>query len=205
MPLLSRTPGSGRVAQAGHLCREFDVSVDVWQPVFRWTGLVCAAVAAAACSPTFNWRELRPEGTPLEALMPCKPESASRAVPLLGEPVELHMHSCEAGGLTFALALAEMADGVQVDAALKQWQTAWLAAIRVDPADPRQQAAWALTVKGATKTEGVKASGTDHRGQALQAQMAYFTRDGKIYQAAIYGPRVEDAVSASFFEGLVLP
>ncbi len=170
-----------------------------------WVALVLAVFGSVACSPTFNWRELRPEGTPLEALMPCKPESASRPVPLLGSPVELHMHSCEAGGLTFAIAWAGLADATQASEALASWQAASLAAIRVDPGDAAASGAWAVKVTGATHAQGVKARGSDHQGQPLQATMVYFEKDRRIYQAAIFGARIDDAVGTAFFEGLVLP
>jgi hypothetical protein len=164
-----------------------------------------AVIGVAACSPTFNWRELRPESAPLEALMPCKPESATRPVPLLGAPIPLHMYSCEAGGLTFAIAWAELAEAEQVGAALNQWQAASLAAIQIKPTDRERYEPWAVKVAGAAGAQGVKAQGLDHRGQMLLSQMAYFGKDRKIYQAAIYGDKIDDTVSGTFFEGLVLP
>ena len=137
--------------------------------------------------------------------MPCKPESASRPVPLLGTPVELHMHSCETGGLTFAIGWAGLADAAQAQEALASWQAASLAAIRVDSGDAAAFETWLVKVPGATHAQGVKARGSDHLGQPLQATMAYFEKDRKIYQAAIYGPRIDDAVGVAFFEGLALP
>ncbi len=163
--------------------------------------LLGAALGLSACSPTFNWRELRPEGAPLLALMPCKPETASRPVPLLGKPTELHMHSCEAGGLTFAVAWADVPEARQARAALAEWQTASLAAIRVAPgaAQPLVR-----TVAGASEVIGVQAQGSDHQGKALSTQSLYFAQGGKVYQAAIYGPKMTDAASTAFFEGLSL-
>lgn len=167
--------------------------------------LLLAVGGCVACSPTFNWRTLQPEGTPLEALMPCKPESASRMVPLVGTPVELHMHSCDTGGLTFAIAWAELADAAQTPAALASWQAASLAAIRVDATDPSAFEAWPVKVSGASMVQGVQARGSGHQGQAVQAHMAFFEKDRKIYQAAIYGARIDGAAQVAFFEGLVLP
>ena len=171
----------------------------------RWAGVVLAVLGASACSPTFNWRELRPQGTPLEALMPCKPESATRPVPLLGTPVPLHMHSCDAGGLTFAVAWAELAEASQAQEALQQWQSASLAAIRVQPGGAGRDENWPASVAGVAAAQGVSAQGTDHQGKDLRSKAVYFEKDGKIYQAAIYGARIDEAVSATFFEGLVLP
>lgn len=171
-----------------------------------WPIGVLIAVVLSACNPTFNWRELRPEGTPLEALLPCKPEMAERSVPLGGSPTVLHMHSCKTGGLTFALAWADAPDAGAVPAALTDWQRASLAAIRVDPAlqaDPAHR--WSAKVSGSTLTQGIQVQGTDPQGQPVQARLVYFARGTQVFQAAIYGPALSDEVSTTFFDGLKLP
>jgi len=161
----------------------------------------------AACNPTFNWRELRPEGTPLQALMPCKPESATRAVPLDGgAPVDLHMHSCDTGGLTFAVAWVELGDAVRVPAALSGWRRATLAAVQVDPARADDPAtAWSTAVPGATQSSGLTAVGRNHLGQPVQVRALHFVRGAQVYQAAVYGPSPGDEIMGVFFEGLKLP
>ncbi len=159
----------------------------------------------AACYPTFNWRELRPEGTPLQALMPCKPETAERSVPLGGAPTVLHMQSCKASGLTFALAWANAADAAAVPATLSDWQRASLAAVRVDPALHADIAhRWTATVPGASQVQGLMAQGTDPQGQPVQTRAIYFANGAQVFQAAIYG-NASDEVSTTFFDGLKLP
>lgn len=171
-------------------------------PFWPARALVSAALLLGACSPTFNWREIRPESASLAALMPCKPEMATRPVPLLGQPTELHMHSCETGGLTFAVAWADLTDASQARTALTQWQTASLASIRVAPGAGE---ALELKLAGAGELLGVQAQGSDHQGQALQMQALYFSRGSKVYQAAIYGPKIADEVWMTFIDGLRLP
>lgn len=162
-------------------------------------------LALSACYPTFNWRELRPEGTPLQALLPCKPETAQRTVPLGGVPTVLHMHSCKTSGLTFALAWANAPDAAAVPATLSDWQRASLAAIRVDPAlhtDPALR--WPASVTGASLVQGTAAQGTDPQGQPVQTRAVYFARGAQVFQAAIYGAASHE-VSTTFFDGLKLP
>lgn len=171
-------------------------------PSWSARALVSAALLLGACSPTYNWRELRPEGASLAALMPCKPETATRPVPLLGQPTELHMYSCETAGLTFAIAWAQLNDTSQVRTALMQWQTASLASIRVAP-DGGQELD--LKLAGAGELLGVQAQGSDHQGLALHMQTLYFSRGSKVYQAAIYGPKIDDEAWMTFIEGLRLP
>ncbi|MDZ7868707.1 MAG: hypothetical protein U5L02_05810 [Rheinheimera sp.] len=166
---------------------------------------LAALCAMGACSPTFNWRELRLEGTPLLALMPCKPESATRAVPLAGTPTELHMHSCETAGLRFAVAWADVGSAAQVPVALAAWRSASLQAIRVALA-PADDAAhrWTVAVAGAPAASGVSAQGLDPQGQPVQTRGAYFAQGTQVYQAAVYGAKLPEEAVESFFAGLQL-
>lgn len=169
------------------------------------TGLT-ALLLLSACSPTFNWRELRPQGTPLKTLMPCKPEHASRTVPLAGANTDMHLHSCDTGGLSFAIAWVDLGDPARVDAALGEWPRASLASLRLAPevAD-RPEALWDFRLAGAPKARGVSVQGTAPQGQAVQMRAAYFARGSQVYQAAMYGPSLPSEVITTFFEGLRLP
>jgi hypothetical protein len=166
---------------------------------------LAALLTLGACSPTLNWRELRLDGTPLQALMPCKPESATRPVPLAGTPTELHMHSCETGGLRFAVAWADVGSAAQVPVALAAWRSASLQAIRLAPT-PDDDAAqrWVVAVAGAPAVQGVTAQGQDPQGQPVQTRAAYFAQGTQVYQAAVYGARLSDEAVDPFFAGLRL-
>jgi hypothetical protein len=169
--------------------------------------LLVVGLTLAGCSPTFNWRALQPEGTPLEVLMPCKPETAVRSAPLVaGSSVDLHMLSCETGGLRFALAWADVGDVAKVPAALATWRGASLSSIRVAtvPGD-NEKTTWPVTVSGASGVLGVKAEGQDPQGQTVQTRAAYFARGSLVFQAAIYGARLPDEPVEAFFVGLRLP
>lgn len=164
------------------------------------------AWALSACSPTFNWREARLESTPLQALLPCKPQTAQRTVPLAGDPTELHLLACEAGGLQFAIAWAEVAAPAQVPQALAAWRSASLHAIGVRsvPGD-EASTAWAASVPGATQTLGVQASGQNPAGGAVQTRAVYFAQGNQVFQAAVYGERLPTEALEAFFGGLRLP
>lgn len=172
---------------------------------FRAAGLA-ALLAVGACSPTFNWRAWPVEGTTLQAMMPCKPESATRPVPMLGTPVELHMHSCEAGGHRFALAWADVGQVAQVPVALAAWRSASLQTLKVKAASPDDPAlAWPVAVAGAPQAQGVQAQGSDPQGQPMLARVAYFSHGTQVFQAAVYGVRLSDEVVEAFFGALSLP
>ena len=75
------------------------------------TAGLAALLALAACSPAFNWREVRPENTRFSLLLPCKPDKAQKVVPLGGQATTLSMLGCDADGVTFAVAVADVGPG----------------------------------------------------------------------------------------------
>lgn len=171
--------------------------------------LGCLALLAAACSPTFNWRDVALEGAPLRAQLPCKPERAERQVPLTASGATLRLMSCEAGGLTFALAWAtvDAADGLPV--VLDNWQQAGWASLRQPVSTPASApagwAAWPATVARAQHLRGWQGPGLDHQGRTVVARQLYFSHGAVVYQAAVYGPTVNDAALTPFVEALRLP
>jgi hypothetical protein len=61
-------------------------------------GLICFGLAlAAGCTPALNWRELRPEGSQAQLMLPCKPASHARRAAIAGETLEMSMFACTAG------------------------------------------------------------------------------------------------------------
>lgn len=167
----------------------------------RPTLLIATCLALlGACNPAFNWRDVRPEGTPLAALLPCKPDQAKRSVPLGGRMTELTLLGCDAGGATFAIAVASVEPG-QTAAALAGWQTAALANIK---ATGRPQSS-ALKLPGAAEQPApvlVVATGQRADGRAVQSHAAYFAHGAQVFQAAVYADKLAPEVLETFFSGL---
>ncbi|HEY3047020.1 MAG TPA: hypothetical protein VGJ72_06105, partial [Polaromonas sp.] len=133
--------------------------------IFLAAGL-SALLALAACSPAFNWREVRPENTRLRLLLPCKPDKAQKVVPFGGKPTTLSMLGCEAGGVTFAVAVVDLGNPGEVSNAasiLAQWQSVTLANMKAGAAQVSS-----LQLPGAgmaqppvlVKAQGQRADGT---------------------------------------------
>lgn len=159
------------------------------------------SAASAACSPTFNWREVPVGDAGLVAMLPCKPDRATRSLPLGSASVAVEVVGCEAGGATFAVAHARAADAAQAEA----WLNAWRAATRAQLADARPTETPATLPRAALQPAPVRLDGS---GQA-HAHLLWFaqTRAGgvSLYQATVLGrPSAADAV-ATFDEGLRLP
>ncbi|MBI5908193.1 MAG: hypothetical protein HY853_06395 [Burkholderiales bacterium] len=158
-----------------------------------------------ACNPAFNWREVRPDNTGLTLLLPCKPDQAQRSVPLGGQPTELAMLGCDAGGATFAIAVATLAapgEAGQVSAALAGWQTATLTHIKAGA-----EQVTLLKVPGAAlqpQAVRVRATGQRADGSAVQSQAAYFAQGRQVFQAVIYADQITPEVAETFFSSLKL-
>lgn len=157
-------------------------------------------LALIACSPTLNWREVRPEGTALSLLLPCKPDKAEKQVPLGGKPTALRMLGCDAGGLTFAISAADVGDAAQVPVILLAWQQLTLANMNAAKADSTQ----ALKLAGAPSAPAVwvKANGQRADGAPVVGHAAYFAQGATVFQAVIYGADVKPDVAETYFSGM---
>ncbi len=80
--------------------------------IFIAIGALCLL---AGCTPAFNWRDVAFDGLPVSALLPCKPDRATRTVPLAGAPRQMVMAGCEAGGATFTVAVVAVQDASQLE------------------------------------------------------------------------------------------
>lgn len=170
--------------------------------MIRSLGLRALLLAALTigCSPTFDWREVRVESTPLIAMLPCKPDKAAREVPMAGHKVELTVLSCEAGGATFALLFADIGEPSRLGDVLAQWNTATLGNMRSagGQASPfRPPGALALP-----QSVQVVAVGKRPDGSKVESQAAYFAHANRVYQAVIYAGQLRPEAVEGFFSGL---
>lgn len=150
-----------------------------------------------ACQPALNWREVRPAGSGVQALFPCKPETEQRpARPAEGRGA-MGLAQCETAGRRFALSWADVPDPAQVAAALKAMPLA-LAAKLGSPLPP----ASALQVPGMTPMP----EAAQHRlaGAGSVMRVAVFAHGGRVYQALITAEQDDPAAWESFVAGLAL-
>ncbi len=161
--------------------------------------LLCTAVLAA-CTPTFNWREVRADSTDLVAMLPCKPDKAVRPVNLAGQAVELHMAGCEAGGATFAVSHATLADPARANEVLTQWRLVTLTNMQAAaPRDAAFQPRGALQLPASVQTVAV---GRRADGLPVLAHAAWFARGGQVFHAVVYADKLDPEVAEAFFSGL---
>jgi hypothetical protein len=168
--------------------------------MIRILAAVLLAVAVAACSPTFNWREVRVESTTLRAMLPCKPDNGMRRVPMGGAEAELSVLGCDTGGATFAVLHAQIPDAARVDEVLVQWNRATLANLHGTMTATRP-----FTLAGATPLPGavrVSMMGKRQDGSAVRGEAAYFARGTRVFQAVVYAGEPKPEWVQPFFDGL---
>jgi hypothetical protein len=170
-----------------------------------------------ACSPAFNWRETHIKDTALVALLPCKPDQGARLVPLGGQDVELHMTGCDAGGATFAIAYAELAQVSAVPQVLAQWRAATLANMGASGAAKtmagQQQGQQASLAPRETPLVGngagmpsplvlVSAQGHRRDGSAVAMQGLWFAKGTQVFHAVVYADSIATETTEAFFSAL---
>ena len=161
---------------------------------------IAAALALGACAPTLDWREVRPAGSPLQLLFPCKPSAQERRVPLAGLQARLVLHACTAGGWTWGLAFADVVEPARVAGAMAELAAS--AAANIGAVEPRSAQ---VTVPGATPGAGARRwrlLGRLPDGQAVRMQLVVFSHGTRVFQATVLGPELPDETSDIFFNAL---
>jgi hypothetical protein len=166
-----------------------------------WARLGAAALLAA-CAPALDWRELRPEGSGLAVLMPCKPDRQARSVGLASAQVRLELHACSTGAVTWGVAFADIGDPAKVGAALGE-----LRASAQKNLGAAEATVLPLQVAGATPnpaSQRVQFPGRMPDGRAVTEQTAVFAKGTRVFQVVAVGPTLEPEAVATFFGSLRL-
>ncbi len=166
--------------------------------------VACSAVLLGACSPELNWRDVGFDGTRLKAQLPCKPDRATRTVPLGGVPVDMQVAGCESGGAMVAVMTAALPAGTDALAVMQGWQQATLANLQAGDA---QRQAWLrpgmlpLPAAQRVATQGLRAD-----GQAVSAQAVWGAlSEGdhvRLVHAAVYARQIAPELAEGLFDGI---
>lgn len=138
---------------------------------------IVSALLLCACSPHYNWREIRGEGAPYSVMLPAKPASHSRTVNLDGNQVTMTMTAAEVDGVTFAVGTAELPDTEKAANAVTAIKAALLKNIK---GTVRRETAAAV---GSNVSFELEATGEQQR--ILFAR--FLNRDRRVYQVLVTG------------------
>lgn len=84
----------------------------------RLSPLLLSLTLFVACSPKYDWREVRGSATPFTATMPGKPSEYTRPVQLDQLKTNMTMLGTQVDGATFAVGVAEAPDAAKAQVAL---------------------------------------------------------------------------------------
>ena len=170
-------------------------------PSAAWRGRTARVLAlcllSCACSPALNWRSVTLEG--VQATLPCKPDQAQRPVQLASLDLTLSMTGCEADGGLYAVSHLRLVRGAQAQPVIDAWRAQALEAMSASAA-PVSTPLAALGARPALTV--YQASGTNPRGQALQARWTWVQRDRDIYHWALYAPTIRPEMEEPFFSAM---
>lgn len=158
---------------------------------------IACVILLAACSPKFDWREVRSSGASYVVLLPAKPASHTRTIDLDGMQVSMTMTAADVDGVTFAVGSAVLTDAAQASKALNAMKTALVRNIGGTLKQEKSSAAGAVPI-----VIDIEASGTDSR--LLLAR--FMAKENRIYQAVVAGKEktVSRDAADTFFTSLKL-
>jgi hypothetical protein len=140
---------------------------------------VALAFGLAACTPRYDWREVRGTESPYTVLMPVKPASHARPVNLGGTEVTMTMTAADVDGALFAVGTANMPSAASASNALTAMKTALVHNIG---GSVRSEKA---AVANGVATLDVEAAAEGAHGRILFAHLV--ARDTRIYQVVAIG------------------
>lgn len=162
-----------------------------------------SALACAACAPALNWREVRPEGGAVVALLPCKPDRLTRTLDVAGSPVAVEVLACSAQGSTWALTSADVGDAARVDPALIQLRRARSANL-----GGKEVAISAVSLPGmapSAQAVRLRVEGGRPDGQAVSEEALLFAVGTRVFHAAVLGGSPDAEALSNFFSNLKIP
>jgi hypothetical protein len=183
-----------------HHKKHSDTPVDNCRKAAGMFTVALALGGLLGCSPTLDWRSVALPDTQLVTELPCKPGRFQRDVTVAGVPLKLFMLSCEAAGVTYGVATAEVGDPARVDAVLFALRDGAATAIRSSAGAPG-----ALNLRGVTPFSG-NSSATLHGqrpdGEKIEESIRVFARGTRVFQASAVGAALPAAALGPFEDGL---
>jgi hypothetical protein len=155
------------------------------------------AINLAACSPKFDWREVRGTESAFSVWLPAKPASFSREMTLNGVALKMQMTAADVDGISFAVGSAKVADASKIPGVLDAMQLGMLNNIHGVPENESSPAS-------DHSSKDLVAYGRLANGQPVKFVGRFLSRGAWVYQIVIIGkdksltPEVVDTFMTSF-------
>lgn len=155
------------------------------------------ALSLAACSPKFDWREVRGTESAFTVWLPAKPASISRDMTLNGIAVKMQMTAADVDGVSFAVGSAKVNDTSKIPGVLDAMRQGMLNNIHGVAEKTSSQA-------NDPSAKDLVAYGKLANGQPVKLVGRFLARGAWVYQLVIIGkdkaltPEVVDTFMTSF-------
>jgi hypothetical protein len=155
--------------------------------------LALFVLSLTACTPAFNWREVRPEGLGFVVLLPDRPASLSREIELDGVTVTMTMTGARIDRSLFTVGMVELPPTAleHADRALAAMRAGMLRNIGAQRADERTVKLSVADPSGRVleRQPGVRleASGTVNR-QTVRMTAVFVARGSRLWQVVAIEP-----------------
>ena len=146
--------------------------------------LAAAASFLCACSPGLNWREVHVGE--LTAMLPCKPDSATRQIALDKKSYEMNVTGCEVAGDLFVISLLQAEDHAQAPLAMAHLRAASLAAVKARNVHPMPDSG------DAQSSFDVQVAGLRPDGTPVQVRFKWLMLGTEIYQLGVYAATLSE-------------
>ena len=171
---------------------------------------VCV-VALAACSPTFDWRELRLQGLPMTFMLPAKPARMTREVTLDERRLAMEMAGAQAGGMTFTAAWVDLRGAAPGSGHGERILDAMVTGMlrNIGAATSRQQTVSVAVLdtrdnsRRTIDARRVIASGS-HDGRPLVMLAVFAALPTQAHQFVVMGETVDEEVAGQFLDSVRL-
>lgn len=150
------------------------------------TLIAAAVIVLSACSPAYDWREVRGTDAPYVVLLPAKPATHSRAINLDGIPLVMTMTGAEVNGVTFAIGSATLPYQTTPQAALNAMKTGLVNNIEGKIRTEKSSLIAGNSVPS-IEIEAVGTPGGKTAGQPKILFARFVEKDRRIYQAVVVG------------------
>jgi hypothetical protein len=178
----------------------------------RSAGIVTALVLLAACSPKFDWREVRSADGGFVVHLPDKPQTVARAIDFDGGRIEMTMTSTGVGPTMFAVGVARLPAQATADPAAVGRTVAFFrdALVRNIGGSVMSQRSAPLAATGGRTLRAAEAVAAHGKigadGRAAQLAARFYVADDRVYQVVALGAEGElsDDVLETFFSSFRL-
>jgi hypothetical protein len=177
------------------------------KPVSRLAGAAMCCVLMAACSPEYDWREVKPEGSRFAALMPARPASMTQPINLNGVSADMTLHGARVREVAFTVGSARLPDALpeRREHAVAAMRTAMVRNIGGTEQSSRPVSITVVDAAGVAQgtAAGVEVQANGKMRDTEVLLLARFVADGdRAWQAVVLGPRPDREQAALFLESL---